>query len=77
MVTASTTDGVEHSVILQNAETVKLVGRATREAIASDSDKSWTTIPVTNMHAGDVVLVTRSDGGRHMGLSVQEKLSEL
>eukprot|EP00892_Ulva_mutabilis_P012579 jgi/Ulvmu1/9694/UM055_0032.1 len=80
MVSAATADSLEHSVILQNAETVKLVGpAASSEATAEGANQKqpWRTIPVTDMHAGDTVLVQRSDAGRHMGMSVQEKLSEL
>lgn len=71
IVSAATPDGAEHSVILQNAETVKLVGPVDADA------GSWQTLPVTDMAAGDVVLVRRSAAGRHMGMAVQEQLSEL
>lgn len=77
IITVETADGAEHSVILQNAETVKLVGPGADTDAAAAADEPWRTIPVTAIRLGDVVLVRRSDAGRHMGIAVQEKLSEV
>lgn len=104
---ADTQDGQRHSVILQNAETVKLVGPAAQssdaagaassppgtssaaadveldahmhETATTDSkqaSRAWQTRAVSEMVAGDVVYVSRSEAGRHMGHAVQETLIE-
>lgn len=62
MVTA--TDGENrYSAILQNAETVRLVGEEG-------------SIPVTELKEGDKVFAKLSSGGRHLGRSVNETISE-
>lgn len=62
MITA--TDGQkEYSVILQNAETIKLVGI---KGAAS----------VTKIKEGDKVLAKIETGGRHFGMAVEETISE-
>ncbi len=58
------TDGKRtYSVILQNAETVKLV---TKDGSAS----------VSSLKAGDKVLAKLEDGGRHFGMAVEETITE-
>ncbi len=62
MVTASG-GGREYSVILQNAETIKLVTK--------DGAKS-----VTGIVPGDRVLAKLESGGRHFGMAVEESITE-
>lgn len=57
-------DGHRISAILQNAETIKLVG----------ADGS--SIPVTRLKAGDSVLVRSEEAGRHFGMKVKETIIE-
>jgi 3-dehydroquinate synthase class II len=83
LVAAHTDDGQEHSIILQNAETVKLVGPA-RPQRTIDSKRSedaaaaeWRAIAVTDLAAGDALLVRRSEVGRHLGTAVHETLNEV
>ncbi len=62
MVTA--TDGVrEYTVMLQNAETIRLV----------TPDGS---VPVTKAQPGDVLLAKLESGGRHFGMAVEESITE-
>ncbi|AFD00136.1 3-dehydroquinate synthase II [Methanocella conradii HZ254] len=56
--------GKKVSAILQNAETIKLVG----------SDGS--SIPVTRLKPGDKVLVRVEDAGRHFGMKIEETIIE-
>lgn len=62
MVTAEA-DGREHSIMVQNAETIRFV---TPEGSES----------VTSLKAGDVVLARTSKGGRHFGIPIEETISE-
>lgn len=63
MVTA--TDGSkEYTVMLQNAETIKLVKKNGSES-------------VTKIKAGDKILAKIETGGRHFGMSVEESISEM
>ncbi len=52
-----------YSIILQNAETVKLVSESS-------------SISVSELKVGDVVLAKLGKGGRHFGTEVDEKISE-
>ncbi|BAI61740.1 putative 3-dehydroquinate synthase [Methanocella paludicola SANAE] len=57
-------DGKPVSAILQNAETIKLVG--------ADGG----SIPVTKLKAGDKVLVRVESTGRHFGMKIDETIIE-
>eukprot|EP01023_Acetabularia_acetabulum_P026556 TRINITY_DN25217_c0_g1_i1.p1 TRINITY_DN25217_c0_g1~~TRINITY_DN25217_c0_g1_i1.p1 ORF type:complete len:359 (-),score=54.97 TRINITY_DN25217_c0_g1_i1:392-1468(-) len=61
-------EGDSISVVLQNAETVKLCGPA--------DTGGWRTIPVTEMKLGDKVFVQCIGGARHTGIVVQESIIE-
>ena len=62
MVTA--TDGKkEYTVMLQNAETIKMVG-------------SKGSVSVTKLKSGDKVLAKIETGGRHFGITIEETISE-
>lgn len=54
----------EYTTVLQNAETVKLV----------TPDGS---VSVNELKKGDEVLAFIEDGGRHFGMSVDEKIKEI
>jgi 3-dehydroquinate synthase II len=56
-------DGKEYSTVLQNAETVKLV--------TPNGSKA-----VNELKKGDEVLVRLTEGGRHFGMAVDEKIKE-
>jgi 3-dehydroquinate synthase II len=57
-------DGKAISAILQNAETIKLVGA------------DGASIPVTKLKAGDKVLVRVEGAGRHFGMKIDETIIE-
>jgi 3-dehydroquinate synthase II len=56
-------NGTEHTTILQNAETVKLV-------------TPNGSVSVNELRKGDEVLVHITEGGRHFGMPVDEKIRE-
>ena len=64
--------GGRHSVLLQNAETVKLVGPS---GDAGDSS-GWRAVSVAQLAQGDRVYVLRQPAARHTGLAVEEGVSE-
>ncbi len=57
-------DGKKISAILQNAETIKLVGA------------DFHSIPVTKLKKGDKVLVRVEGSGRHFGMKIDETIIE-
>jgi 3-dehydroquinate synthase II len=57
-------DGTKSSLVLQNAETVRLV-----------SDEG-TAISVVALRPGDIILGHRQLGGRHFGVAVEETIRE-
>ncbi|MBC7114145.1 MAG: 3-dehydroquinate synthase [Archaeoglobi archaeon] len=57
-------DDREFSIILQNAETIKLV------------DPNGSPVPVTELKKGDKVLVHLTEGGRHFGRKIEERIIE-
>ncbi|KAK1277974.1 hypothetical protein QJS04_geneDACA018845 [Acorus gramineus] len=63
-------DQATFSIILQNAETVGLVGSHERD------NPSKTLIPVTSLKAGDEVLLRVQGGARHTGIEIQEFIVE-
>lgn len=78
LVAAETSDGQQHSIILQNAETVKIVGPAPEKVSVEYDGASatelfgegkeevgpmWRTIAVTEIELGCSLYVKRSDAG--------------
>lgn len=57
-------EGVKASLVLQNAETIRLVG----------TDGS--PVSVVTLREGDVVLGSVEEGGRHFGMAVRETIRE-
>lgn len=68
-VSAETGDGVVYSVMLQVAETVKLVGPA--------ADGGFRTMSVTEIQKGDeVFLLEHGEAARHTGIAIDETIKE-
>jgi len=63
-VRAKAPSGTVHSVILQNAETIRLVGRG------------GATVSVAKLCEGDAVLLAEESAGRHFGGAVEETIRE-
>lgn len=85
LVEARTRDGLVHSLLLQNAETVRLVGPASTsqssEQAAGDdtregSPASWRSIPVSEVEVGNKVLLRKQGAARHTGISINESIVE-
>lgn len=74
LVEAETANGVRHSVILQNAETVRLVGP--NEIPGNSSKKGWKTISVAELKEGDEIFVHEQAAARHTGIEIEEKIVE-
>jgi 3-dehydroquinate synthase II len=64
LVRAEGPGGASHSVILQNAETIRLV------------DGSGRTVSVAKLSVGDSVLLAEERAGRHFGVAVEESIRE-
>lgn len=64
LVGARSPSGAEHSVVLQNAETIRLVG------------PGGAAVSVARLSAGDDVLVAEGAAGRHFGTAVEETILE-
>lgn len=64
LVRAETPSGGLHSVILQNAETIRLTGPGGR------------TVSVASLVPGDAVLLAEEAAGRHFGTAVEETIRE-
>ena len=85
LVEAKTEDDTVHSLLLQNAETVRLVGPVSEDSSAGKGEEKgskegskagWRAIPVSQMQAGDKVYVRQQDAARHTGISIQESIME-
>jgi len=64
LVRAKSTSGAVHSVILQNAETIRLVG------------PGGATVSVAKLAEGDPLLLAEEAAGRHFGVAVEETIRE-
>jgi 3-dehydroquinate synthase II len=64
LVRAELPSGVAYSVILQNAETIRLVG------------PGGVTISVARLCEGDAVVIAEEAAGRHFGVAVEETIRE-
>lgn len=77
LVEATTEDGIEHSILLQNAETVKLLGpKDSRNGGGINKGKEWRTISVAEIAPGDEVYVLVQNAARHTGVSIEESITE-
>lgn len=73
LVEAETEDGVKHSILLQNAETVRLVAP---DELSLASSKSAGAVSVTELQVGQPVYVHLQGAARHTGISIQENILE-
>jgi len=64
LVRAISPSGATYSVILQNAETIRLVG------------PGGATVSMARLAAGDAVLLAEEAAGRHFGIAVEETIRE-
>lgn len=64
LVRARSASGSVHSVILQNAETIRLVG------------PGGSAVSVARLREGDAVLLAEEAAGRHFGVAVEETIRE-
>ncbi|HEX7523693.1 MAG TPA: 3-dehydroquinate synthase II, partial [Candidatus Deferrimicrobium sp.] len=64
LVRAVSPPGNEHSIVLQNAETIRLVG------------PGGATPSIARIAAGDEVLLMEERAGRHFGVAVEETIRE-
>jgi 3-dehydroquinate synthase class II len=85
LIEAKTGDGTVHSLLLQNAETVRLVGPVSEDSSAGRGEEQsskrgskagWMAIPVSQMQVGDKVYVWQQDAARHTGINIQESIVE-
>lgn len=85
LVEAKTSDDVVHSLLLQNAETVRLVGPASTslpsEQAAGNGNEgegqvSWRAVSVSEMQVGDRVFLRQQGAARHTGISINESILE-
>jgi 3-dehydroquinate synthase class II len=71
--------GEEYAILLQNAETVKLVGPNT-DIVANNGStagfKTWKSISVAEMRPGDEVYVSVQAAARHTGIPIEEMILE-
>lgn len=68
---AETQDRQRHSIMLQNAETVRLISpKQERPAFSSDA------VSVTELQVGQHVYLHLQDAARHTGISIKEQIVE-
>lgn len=75
LVEAQTADGQTVSTMLQNAETVRVVGPAASGG--GGGKAAWQAISVSRLAAGDKVFLLQQEGARHTGIAIQERINEL
>lgn len=85
---AVTPDGEAHSLLLQNAETVRLVGPSEAAlvprgqllgAVAAGNqttEESWQAVSVSELKIGQPVFVRRQGAARHTGICIDEFIVE-
>ena len=80
LVDAVTENGVAYSILLQNAETVKVVGpdrnSKNNNSSSNNGRKSWRAISVSELKQGDELYVYVQGGARHTGVSIEESITE-
>ena len=88
LIEAETADHAVHSLLLQNAETVRLVGPAEHSSTAfreggdrdeddkADRAAAWRAVSVSEMQLGDKVYLRQQGAARHTGISIEESIVE-
>lgn len=90
LVEARTAAGELVSTILQNAETVRLVGPAAGGGSGdggsssggggrqqSGAEQRWRAVSVSQLQPGDKVFLLEQEGARHTGIAIQERINEV
>ena len=75
LVEAETKDAQRHSILLQNAETVRLVVPQ-QEGSSAAVQGSAGTVSVSELQVGQNVFVHLQGAARHTGISIQENIVE-
>ena len=70
LIEAETADHAVHSLLLQNAETVRLVGPAEHISTA------FRAVSVSEMQVGDKVYLRQQGAARHTGIAIKESIVE-
>lgn len=68
---AETQDGQRHSIMLQNAETVRLIGPRTEQAALPTN-----AVSVTELQVGQPIFLHLQGAARHTGISIEEHIVE-
>ena len=88
LIEAETADHAVHSLLLQNAETVRLVGPAEQSSAASgegterdgasqgNGAAGWRAVSVSQIQVGDKVYLRQQGAARHTGISIEESIVE-
>ena len=88
LIEAETADHAVHSLLLQNAETVRLVGPAESSSTVfeagekrdeegkNDEAAAWRAVSVSEMQVGDKVYLRQQGAARHTGISIEESIVE-
>jgi 3-dehydroquinate synthase class II len=78
LVEATADDGEVWSTMLQNAETVRLVGEGMAGGSAADyGGQSWQATSVSQLTVGSSrVYVLRQGAARHTGVAIDEQITE-
>lgn len=91
LVEAATDDGLCHSLLLQNAETVRLIGPADTANVSSSTTSDqlvqhksedkirqplYRAVAVTELQIGQTVYLHMQDAARHTGISINETIIE-
>ena len=64
------------SIILQNAETVRLVCPAQANSLQEPGSNEQQAVSVTDLQEGDNVFLHRQEGARHTGVAIKENIVE-
>ena len=88
LIEAETADHAVHSLLLQNAETVRLVGPAKQSsaAVGAGAERdgegkdhgatAWRAVSVSQMQVGDKVFMRQQVAALHTGISIKESIVE-
>lgn len=67
-------EGRNFSILLQNAETVRLVGPG--KGSAGEANLPWHSTSVTDLREGERVFIHRTTTARHTGVAIKEHVIE-
>lgn len=74
LVKAVDSNGEDFAILLQNAETVKLVGPY--HDTAQNPNQTWKSISMADIELGDEIFVLCQAGARHTGVAIEESIVE-